>query len=113
MRRTSAVLASIHAVEPVSIFTRGLLLPVCQLGSAARVSPGGQADFASVKKRPVCNVRISRRYLRGGGGAADDEPGRHDRFRGRAVLPLEAGQGPDDGQVGEARDVLADGGQVD
>src|SRR5690348_3267192 len=38
---------------------------------------------------------------------------RDDRFRARRLLSLEPGQGPDDGQVGQAGDVLADGGQVD
>src|SRR5690348_4846450 len=38
---------------------------------------------------------------------------RDDRFRTRRLLSLEPGQGPDDGQVGQAGDVLADGGEVD
>ena len=38
---------------------------------------------------------------------------RDDRFRTRCLLSLEPGQGPDDGQIGQARDVLADRGQVD
>jgi hypothetical protein len=42
--------ASIHAVEPVSIFTQ-LSLPVCLTGSAARISWNALTDFVSVKTR--------------------------------------------------------------
>ena len=36
-----------------------------------------------------------------------------DRLPARRVLPVQAGQGPDDGQVGQPGDVLAHGGEVD
>src|SRR5438270_13923775 len=106
MRRTSAVLASIHAVEPVSIFTRApsACRPI-SLGSPRFTGWAGRFRFCE-NNGPFVTYAFRSAISGGGGGAADDEPGRDDRFRRRRVLALEAGEGPDDGQVGEAGDVL-------
>src|ERR1700727_620208 len=48
-----------------------------------------------------------------GGGPADDQVRGDDGLPAGPVLAVQAGQGADDGQVGQAGDVLADAGEVD
>src|SRR5581483_9081720 len=111
MRRTSAVLASIHAVEPVSIFTRAPSACLSlRLGSPGFTGWAGRFRFCE-KSDPFVTYAFHG-ATSGGGGAADDQVRRDHRFLPGRVLSLEAGEGPHDGQVGEAGDVLADGGQV-
>src|SRR5215469_18956447 len=68
MRRTSAVLASIHAVEPVSIFIQGLLTCLShRLGSADFTE---RADGFSLTVSHLCKIPLF-----GARGISGFEPG--------------------------------------